>query len=230
MLTVHHMRVSQSERVVWLCEELGIEYNLQLHRRDPFFSPQSLKDLTAIGTAPVIQDGPLTMGESAACIEYIIHKHGSGRLALPPSHPEYADYVYWFHYANGSLQPGVSRLMSLKSAGVDKDNETFKRYTTRMEQYLKHMDEYLAQPGKEWLAGKEFTAADVMTVFTLTTMRTFYGFDLSAYEHILGYLRRVVERSGYKRYREKGEDKGFYLMIDGPAPESFIDKVRRSKA
>lgn len=229
MLTVHHLRVSQSERIVWLCEELGIEYHLKLHNRDPLFSPQALKDLTEIGTAPVIQDGDLTMGESAACAEYIIHKHGNGRLALPPSHPDYANYLYWFHYANGSLQPGVSRLLSLKSAGVDASNDTFRRYTERMDQYLRHIDDYLGR-GNQWLAGKEFTAADIMTVFTLTTMRTFYSIDLSSYGNILPYLKRAVQRPGYKKYREKGEDPDFPLMIDGPAPENFIEKVRRSRA
>lgn len=230
MLTVHHLRVSQSERIVWLCEELNIDYDLKLHNRDPIFSPQALKDLYQIGTAPVIQDGDLTMGESAACVEYIIHKYGNGRLALPPLHPDYATYLYWFHYANGSLQPGVSRLLSLKSAGLDSSNDIFKRYTAKMEQYLQHMDGHLGL-GNEWLAGKVFTAADVMTVFTLTTMRTFYALDLSSYKNILAYLQRCVQRPGYKKYREKGEDADFPLMIDGPAPENFIEKVmKRSKA
>ncbi|KAH0126554.1 hypothetical protein KCU67_g17432, partial [Aureobasidium melanogenum] len=98
-----------------------------------------------------------------------------------------------------------------------------------MDQYLQHIDNHLRR-GNEWLAGKEFTAADIMTVFTLTTMRAFYGLDLSSYNNILPYLKRAVQRPAYKKYREKGEDADFPLMIDGPAPESFIEKVRRSKA
>ncbi|KAI5246584.1 glutathione S-transferase [Aureobasidium subglaciale] len=224
MLTVHHMCVSQSERIVWLCEELGIEYDLKLHKRSPMFSPQELKDLYEIGTAPVIQDGDLTMGESAACVEYVVHKYGNGRLALPPTDPDYANYLYWFHYANGSLQPGVSRCMSMKVAGLDSSNDVFKRYQERLELYLRHMDGHLGR-GNEWLAGKKFTAADIMTVFTLTTMRTFYGYDLSAYSNILAYLKRAVQRPGYKSYREKGES-NLPLMIDGPAPENFIEKLK----
>jgi glutathione S-transferase len=230
MLVVHHLRVSQSERVVWLCEELGIEYDLKLYRRDPFLSPQALKDLTEIGTAPVIQDGDVTISESAACVEYIIHKHGNGRLALPPSHPEYANYLYWFHYSNGSLQPGVSRNMSLKLAGLDPSNDTVKRYTGRLDQYLRHIDNHLKR-GNDWLAGKEFTAADIMTIFTLTTMRTFFSLDLSAYTNILPYLQRAVQRPAYKKYREKAEDADLPLMIDGPAPENFMEKLKnKSKA
>ncbi|KAH0126544.1 hypothetical protein KCU67_g17435, partial [Aureobasidium melanogenum] len=92
-----------------------------------------------------------------------------------------------------------------------------------MNQYLQHIDDHLGR-GNEWLAGKEFTAADIMTVFTLTTMRAFYGLDLSSYNNILPYLERAVQRTAYKKYREKGEDADLPLMIDGPAPESFIEK------
>lgn len=74
-LTVHHLQVGQSERITWLCEELEIPYKLVLHHRDPIFSPQSIKDLSPIGQAPIIQDGDLTLFESAACVEYIIRKY-----------------------------------------------------------------------------------------------------------------------------------------------------------
>jgi glutathione S-transferase len=225
MLTVHHLGVSQSERVVWLCEELGIDYELKLHKRDPLYSPQSLKDLYPIGTAPVIQDGQLTLGESGACVEYIIQKHGQGRLALPPSHPDYATYLYWLHFANGSLQPQASRILMFRMAGVDPSNNIYQGTEKRVDALFRHMDKHLGQ-GNEWLAGKEFTAADIMSVFTLTTSRTFQSLDLSAYKNILAYLKRVVARPGYKRYREKA-DPDLPLMIDGPAPENFIDKLQR---
>lgn len=224
MLTVHHLGVSQSERVVWLCEELGIEYDLKLHKRDPIFSPQSIKDLYELGTAPVIQDGSLTLGESAACVEYIIHKHGNGRLALPPSHPDYAAYLYWFHFANGSLQPGLSRLLTLKFANVPESDDFASRYIDRYAAYLRHVDSHLGQ-GHDWLAGKDFSAADIMTVFTLTTMRSFYAVDLTPYKNILAYLKRISQRPGYISTREKG-DPGLPLMIDGPPPKSFFDGLK----
>jgi len=92
--TIYHLQVSRSERLPWLCEELQIPYTLILHQRDPFFSPQSIKDLNPIGQAPVIQDRDLTLAESAACVEYIIHIYGNGKLALSPTHKNYADYLY----------------------------------------------------------------------------------------------------------------------------------------
>ena len=69
-LIVHHLQVSQSERIVWLAEELGLDYKLVLHKRDPFLSPQSIKDLNPLGQAPVIQDGDVTLAESSAIAEY----------------------------------------------------------------------------------------------------------------------------------------------------------------
>lgn len=222
-LIVHHLQQSQSDRVVWLCEELGIDYTLKLHKRDPLFSPQSIKDLNKLGQAPVIQDGDLTLAESAACVEYIIYKHGNGRLALPPSHPDYASYLYWFHWSNGGLQPLIGRMMTLKMAGVGPDNPMLARFEGNRDKFLTFLDDRLSS--NEWLAGKEFTAADIMTGFSLTTMRSFYAYDLSQYKGILAYLKRVSERDGYKRARAKG-DPDLPLMIDGPAPVQLVDQLR----
>src|SRR3954466_9082692 len=106
MLVVHHLGVSQSERIVWLCEELGIDYELKRYERDPVtrLAPPEYKALHPIGTAPVITDADLVLGESGAIIEYLLAKSGGGRFARQKGHPEFANYLYWFHYANGSFQ------------------------------------------------------------------------------------------------------------------------------
>lgn len=105
MLTVHHLGKSQSERIVWLCEELAIPYELKLYDRDPVtrLAPPAYKALHPIGAAPVITDGDLVMAESGAIIEYIVARYGNRRLVLPPDHPDFAQFVYWFHFANGTL-------------------------------------------------------------------------------------------------------------------------------
>src|SRR6186713_2196774 len=174
-LTVHHLQRSQSERIPWLCEELQIPYTIALHQRDPVFSPQSVKDLHSLGQAPIIQDGNLVLAESAACVEYIIHKHGHGKLVLSPSHKDYANYLYWFHFANGNLQPSAVQLLQLSR--VCGDSPYAKRHSERFAKLLELMDTQLK--GNTWLAGEEFSAADIMTVFTLTTMRSFYPYDLT---------------------------------------------------
>ncbi|KAI1654779.1 putative glutathione S-transferase [Daldinia decipiens] len=222
-LKVHHLQVSQSERIVWLAEELGIDYELVIHKRDPFLSPQSIKDLNPIGQAPVIQDGSLTLGESGAITEYIIQKYGNGRLALGPDHKDWAQYLYWFHFANGNLHPQMSRVMVLKHCHVDESEPHAQRHFSQLVKFLKFFDSHVKD--NEWLAGTEFTAADIMNVFPLTTMRTFFPYDLSEYPNILNYLKRATEREGYKRARAKG-DSELPLMIDGKPPAQFFDKLK----
>lgn len=99
MLTVHHMGISQSERIVWLCEELDLEYKLVLHKRAPLVSPDSLKSIPGneTGKAPFVEDSETgkKLSESAAICEYIIFKYGDGKLAAKPSDGNYWEYLYW---------------------------------------------------------------------------------------------------------------------------------------
>ena len=124
MLTVHHLGKSQSERIVWLCEELGIPYELKRYARDSvtMLAPPDYKALHPIGSAPVITDGDLVLAESGAIVDYIMAKYGDGRLALRPDHPDFAQFLYWFHFANGTLQAGMGRLMILNRLKLAEDN------------------------------------------------------------------------------------------------------------
>src|SRR5665213_1275726 len=103
MLTVHHLGKSQSERIVWLCEELGIPYELKNYARDKvtMLAPADYKALHPIGAAPVITDGDVVLAESGAVVEYILARYGKGRLTLAADHPDFAPFLYWFHFANG---------------------------------------------------------------------------------------------------------------------------------
>ena len=222
MLTLHHLQRSQSERIIWLCEELEIPYELKLYKRDPTRSPPDLKALTPLGSAPVITDGALKLAESAGIIEYILHKYGGGRLALPPSHPNYANYLYWFHFSNGNLQPMVARKLSFLMAKLPPDSRVARDVDERMDKILKMMDSQVSSA--PWLAGDEFTAADVMSVFSLSTMRLFTPLDLTAYPGVLEYLKRVGGRKAYQTAMAKG-DSGFEPALGGPPPESFLKSL-----
>ena len=124
MLIVHHLGKSQSERIPWLCEELKIPYELKLYARDPvtMLAPPEYKALHPIGAAPVITDGNLVLAESGAIMEYILAKYGNGRLVPAPNHPDFAPYLYWFHFANGTLQPSMGRNMFLRRLNLAEDN------------------------------------------------------------------------------------------------------------
>ena len=212
MLTVHHLGKSQSERIVWLCEELAIPYELKCYTRDSvtMLAPADYKALHPIGAAPVIVDGDLMLAESGAVVEYIIAKYGDGRLALKSGDRDFAHYLYWFHFANGTLQAAMGRNMTLNRVKPAEDNPVLLTNRMRLGRAFDLVDARTKQA--EYLAGSEFTAADIMMGFSLTTMRYFLPYDLSRCPNILGYLQRIGRRPAYRRAMEKG-DPGMALLL-----------------
>jgi len=205
MLTVHHLGKSQSERIVWLCEELGLPYELKIYNRDPVtrLAPPEYKALHPMGTAPVIDDGGMVLAESGAIVEYLTARYGKGRLVLGPDHPDYPHFVYWFHFANGTLQPAAGRNMILSRLDLPHDNPLLRAMNARLDLALGQVQSRLAKV--DYLAGAQFTTADIMIVFTLTTMRLFLPFGLAPYPAILGYLQRIGRRDAYQRAMRKGD-------------------------
>lgn len=205
MLTIHHLGKSQSERIIWLCEELGVPYELKRYDRDPvtMLAPTEYKALHPIGAAPVITENEMVLAESGAIIDYIIARHGNGRLALAPDHADFAHYLYWLHFANGTLQPSMGRSMILGRLKLPPDNPVLLAMKNRLDRALAHLEERLGKA--EYLAGAEFTAADIITVFSLTTMRLFLPLDLAPYPNILKYLQRIGAREAYRTAMRKGD-------------------------
>ncbi len=205
MLTIHHLETSQSERILWLCEELGLPYELHRYKRDPvtILAPPELKALHPSGRAPVIMDGDVVLAESGAIVQYILGRHGNGRLAPSPDDPAFAPYLYWFHFANGTLQPNMGRNMVLRRLGLAPDNPVLVTMREWLDRVLDQVEARLA--GAEYFAGGTFTAADVMTVFSLTTMRIFLPLDLAPYPAVLAYLQRIGARVAYRAAMRKGD-------------------------
>ena len=212
MLTVHHLGKSQSERIVWLCEELEIPYELKRYARDPvtILAPPDYKALHPIGAAPVISDGGLVLAESGAVVEYIIAKYGNGRLALKPDHPDFAQFLYWFHFANGTLQANMGRNMILNRLKLAEDNPMLVAIRARVDRAFDLVDARAREA--EYFAGSAFTSADIMMGFSLTTMRYFMPYDLKRCPHIVSYLARIGQRPAYRRAMEKG-DPGMALLL-----------------
>jgi glutathione S-transferase len=212
MLTVHHLGKSQSERIVWLCEELEIPYQLKCYTRDSatMLAPPDYKALHPIGAAPVITDENLVLAESGAVVEYIIAKYGNGRLALAPEHPDYANFLYWYHFANGTLQANMGRNMILNRLKLADDNPVLQATRTRVDRAFDLVDARCR--GADYLAGSAFTSADIMMGFSLTTMRYFLSYDLGRCPNIARYLARIGARPAYRRAMEKG-DPGMALLL-----------------
>lgn len=212
MLTVHHLGKSQSERIVWLCEELAIAYELTRYARDlvTMLAPPDYKALHPTGAAPVITDDELVLAESGAVVDYIIATHGGGRLALKPDHPDFASFLYWFHFANGTLQSQMGRSMILNRLKLAEDNPMLVASRARLDRSFDMVDARVSAAA--YLAGDEFTAADIMIGFSLTTMRYFLPYDLGRCPNIQAYLGRIAARPAYQRAMEKG-DPGMALLL-----------------
>src|SRR5437868_3463358 len=191
MLTVHHLGKSQSERAVWLCEELEIPYALKRYTRDPvtILAPADYKALHPIGAAPVITDGELVLAESGAVVEYIIATYGNGRLALTSGHPDFARFLYWFHFANGTLQANMGRQMMLNRLNLPEDHPVLLASKGRVDRAFDLVETRTSET--EYLAGSVFTSADIMIGFSLTTMRYFLPYDLGRCPNIVKYLARI---------------------------------------
>lgn len=199
MITIHHLLVSQSERIIWLMEELGLPYDLKSYPRNPVtrLAPPEFLDLHPLGSAPVIQDGGVTMAESLAISTYILDLYGNGKLRIAPREPGYPDFVYWYHYSNAGLMPqAMNHIFAALSGGDDRGpRSTMMR--ERMARHLGMLDARLA--ANEWLAGDQFTAADILCHFPFGTMSAFAPIDISAYPAIRGWLDRISARPAYRK-------------------------------
>lgn len=211
MLTVHHLGKSQSERIVWLCEELAIPYELKRYARAPLLAPPDYKALHPIGTAPVITDGDLVLSESGAIMQYIIARYGSGRLALTYGHPDFAQFLFWFHFANGTLQALMGRCLMLGRLKLAEDNPILVATRERLDRAFDLVEARTQEA--QYFAGEEFTAADLMMGFSLTTMRYFYPYDFARLPKLRAYLKRIGGRPAYQRAMEKG-DPGMTLLLN----------------
>ena len=198
MITVCHLSTSRSERIVWLLEELGLEYRMEWFQREASgAAPASLREVHALGRAPVIRDGDLVLAESGAIIHYIVERHGNGRLGIPPSDPRFAGYTYWMHFAEGSLMSLMLIALVLSRVPEAAESPIRKRTLDRLAKMVAYVDGQLA--GHEWFAGDEFTAADIMMSFPLTTMRRYLPYSLDEHANIRAWLGRVEARSAYAK-------------------------------
>lgn len=202
MLTVHHLGISQSERIVWLCEELGLEYQLKRYdrRTDNRLAPDEYKALHPMGIAPVITDGDLVLGESGAICDYICARYGKGRLVPAVNDPDFAEHLFWFHWSNGTFMTTLMMQLVLQGSpgnpGAAFVEERSRRCWAMVEARLGTVP---------YFGGKNLTTADIMLVYCLTTSRAFRGTSLDAFPNVKAYLARIGARPAYQRAMAKAE-------------------------
>lgn len=198
MITIHHLGVSQSERIVWLMEELGLPYRLKWYHRKPNrLAPDELLALHPTALAPVIEDDDVVLTESAVIVEYLCHRHAGAGMTVRPEQPNYYEYLYWMHFNNSAM--GLRFTKSVLAAGAsgpvaDTMSEVAHR---REERYYKYLDRRLGE--SPFLAGPELTCADIMVVYRLTTALLFGGRPINDLPNAIVYVKRIEARPAYQK-------------------------------
>ena len=205
MITIHHLGVSQSERIVWLCEELGVPYELVRYERDEQtrLAPAEYRALHPMGIAPVIEDGNFVLAESGAIIDYIIARYGQGRLRPAPQDPDFSHYLFWYHFANGTMMPSMMTDLVIRLAAEAASDPISKALQARVDRCFRLVEQRLGEAA--FFAGERLTAADIMMLFPLTTMRAFAPRDLSAWPNTRSYLARIAAETAYCRAMAKAD-------------------------
>lgn len=216
MLTVHHLENSRSQRILWLLEELELDYEIRRYRRDPLtkLAPPELRAVHPLGKSPVLTDGDTTVAESGAILEYVLERYGKGRLVPEAGTPERLRYTYWLHFAEGSAMPPLLMKLvfdKIESAPMPFFIKPVARAISRnvkglliepnLQRHLDYMEAELA--AAEWFAGAPFTAADIQMSFPLEASRSRAGLDASR-PRLMRFLERIHARPAYRRALEKG--------------------------
>ena len=223
MIIVHHLNNSRSQRVLWLLEELGIEYQIKFYERDSstMLAPASLKEVHPLGKSPVITDGDLTVAESGAIIEYLLERYGQGRLIPAAGTPERLRYTYWLHFAEGSaMSPLLLKLIfdriesgpmpffvrPIARGIAQKVKNAF--IQPQINRHLDYMEAEIAKTG--WFAGSQFSAADIQMSFPVEASAARGGLDASR-PQLMAWLKRIHALPAYQRALEKG---GKYELLN----------------
>ena len=201
MIVVHHLNNSRSQRILWLLEELEAPYEIVRYQRDAVtnLAPPELRAIHPLWKSPVVTDGKLTIAESGAIVDYLIRKHGGGRLAPPPDTDEHEIYLEWLHYAEGSaMLPLILLLYTARLGEAAKPLQP--RIDSEIENHLGYVEKRLG--GRPFLMGESFTGADVQMSFVGEVARAFGRLvDLPA---MSDWVTRLHERPAFKKALEKG--------------------------
>jgi glutathione S-transferase len=199
-LTIYHIEGRRSERIVWLCEELGLPYKLEYKRGDVAGSMNTIRGISPLmPVAPTVRIYDQVMVESGAIIELILAREGKGRLAPAVNSPDYAYYLQWMHFAEGSLAARVIADYRVALAqGASKPQAVPGRpKLVDGDDVVKFADDFLSK--HPYFGGDNFSAADIIMMFPLNIAESFGVTDMSHYPNVIAWRTKVQERPAYKK-------------------------------
>ncbi len=214
MITLHHLEYSQSFRVLWLLEELGADYQLKLYERDSVtrLAPSDYKAISPLGTAPAISEGDLALSETAAIFDYILDRHADSDLRVSSNSDSRAQYLFWFHAAQGSVMPMM--LMDIVFQLLEKRSPFFIKplvkgivskateaiVSPRMTRILEQAESDLAATG--WFAGKALSAADMMLSYPIESAYA-RGMLNEKHPNCIAWIERIQATDSYQSAKQK---------------------------
>lgn len=214
MITLHHLEYSQSFRILWLLEELGVPYELKLYNRDPEtnLAPPEYKAISPLGTAPVITHGDLALAESNAIMDYIMDQHPNPLVNPPPGSPHRARHLFWFHASQGSLMSlGMIEMLfrvleqrvpwpvsKLLGAVFGKAREAFT--APRKALLLKKLEEDLGTA--PWFGGDHVTTADMTMSYPMEALRDRGELNAKDHPNAMAWFERVEKLASYVSARK----------------------------
>jgi glutathione S-transferase len=222
LIVVHHLNNSRSQRVLWLLEELGVDYEVKRYERNKqtMLAPPELRAVHPLGKSPVIEVDGQVLAESGAIVEYLADRYAGGKLARPQGSPARYSYIYWLHYAEGSAMPPlllklfVDRIAAAKMPFFARPIVRKVRQSAidafigpQLKLHLDYMESALA--GRDWFVDDGFSAADIQLSFPLETAVSRAGLDESR-PRLMDFLRRIHARPAYRRALERG---GTYAYV-----------------
>ena len=217
MITVHHLNNSRSQRLLWLLEELGLEYEIKRYQRDPktMLAPPELRKVHPLGKSPVMEEDGIKVAESGAITEFVLDRHDPKNTLRPaPGTPDRLRFTYWLHYAEGSAmtplllalifgrmpkQPMPFFVKPVAKGIADKVLGTF--VNPQLKNHLEFMEGELAK--STWFAGEHFSAADIQMSFVGEAFAARGGLNESK-PHMWAWLKRIHARPAYLRAVERG--------------------------
>lgn len=216
VITLHHLENSQSIRILWLLEELGAPYEMKMYDRDKrtMLAPAAFKAVSPLGTAPVITEGEVTLAETNAIVDYILDRHGEGGGWRPgPGAPNRTRHLFWFHAAQGSLQPLLTTnflFTALKTRAPWPVSAVLRSALGQLDKLFLHprLDAILTEMERDlgtapWFGGQDPTAADIVMGYCVDTASGRLGLGPDRYPNIAAFQARMQARPAYQRALSK---------------------------
>jgi glutathione S-transferase len=201
-IVVHHLEESRSQRVLWLLEELGVDYEVRRYARNAQtrLAPPELKQVHPLGKSPVIEANGKVLAESAAIIEYLAETEAGGKLAVAAGDAARFDYLYWLHFAEGSAMLPLLLKLYVGLLGENGAPLMQMRVEPEIDNHFSFINAHLE--GRDTFAGDRFTAADIQMSFVLDAGNNRGGLD--RYPNMVRVRKLQQARPAYQRALEKG--------------------------